>query len=215
MNNEDTAVGFAQHVWEVLSKTDVTNRIEKIEATAKRPEVAYLSWANAWSLLKDRFPGSTYSHRQDIIHPDNTVEVEVDVIIQGSGPETQFTNARLGVMDFYFGPIANPTARQVNDARQRCLVKALAFAGLGLNLWLDSELPVGKLDDPVSPEEAAELTALIEETNSDIDNFVEWAGVAEIEDMQYEKYVTGKAMLEARKRRLEKEAKEAKDADSS
>ena len=197
MSKEQTAVAFAQLVWDTLSKTDVTDRTESIEATAKRPEVAYLSWSNAWSLLKDRFPGSTYSHRPDLIHPDGTVEVEVDVVIQGNGPETQFTNARLGVMDFYFGPIKNPTARDVNDARQRCLVKALAFAGLGLNLWMKSEIPVGKLDDPITPEELKEIKELIKVTKTNPETFLEWCDLDKLNDMQYERYTSAKALLSA------------------
>ena len=31
--------------------------------------------------------------------------------------------------------VLNPTSRDINDAKARCLVKTLAIFGLGLSLW--------------------------------------------------------------------------------
>jgi hypothetical protein len=208
MSGQDT---FAQTVWERLSREDVTPHTDVIEATGKRPQVTYLSWSKAWMLLKREFPGSTYAHRPDIWHPDGTVEVEVDVVISDGSAESMFTNARLGVMNYYFGPIENPSAREINDARQRCLVKALAFAGLGLNLWSDSSIPVGKLDDPISPDQYDKLNALLEETGSDRDKFLNWCEVEELQDLPFERYESALRLLQAKKRRQELAAEREKD----
>jgi hypothetical protein len=191
---------FPEQVWETLSRIDVTDHIDTIAATGKRPEISYLSWSAAWMLLKRNFPGSTYSHRPDLHHEDGTVEVEVDVVIQGNGSETQFTNARLGVMDNWFNPITNPTARQVNDSRQRALVKALAFAGLGLNLWGDSMVPVGTLNDPIDLNQIEQLEKLLESTGSDIEKFLRWAGVEKVEDIPVERYPSALRLLESKAR---------------
>ena len=131
---------FAHEVWDTLTRIDMADHIDWIEATAKRPEISYLPWHTAWSLLKRKFPASTYNHQPDIRHPDNTVEVEVELWVYGkTEDECQMSSARLSVMDSWMNPISNPTARQVNDSRQRVLVKALAFAGLGLTLWMTKE----------------------------------------------------------------------------
>ena len=201
---------FQEEVWERLSRIDITEHIDTIPATGKRPQISYLSWSRAWVLLKRNFPASTYAHRPDLWHPDGTVEVEVDVVISGIGPDTQFTNARLGVMDNWFNPIANPTARQINDARQRALVKALAFAGLGLNLWGDSMIPVGTLDDPISFDQLAVLNDLIASTETDLDNFLKWVGVDTLEEMPFERYGSALKLLEAKARNIAAEKKAAK-----
>jgi hypothetical protein len=202
---------FEAKVWMTLSRIDVTDHIDVLPKTAKRPEVKYLPWHRAWALLKRKFPASTYSHRPDLHHTDGTVEVEVDVVIASvMGGDTQFTNARLAVMDNWFNPITEPSARQVNDTRQRCLVKALAFAGLGLNLWSDSIIPVGKLDDPISPEQYEELSKLIVETDTDEPTFLRWCECDDLESLPYERYGSALRLLQAKKRRQERLAKEAK-----
>ena len=204
---EDTLQAtFAKRVWDKLSREDVTPHIDVIEATGKRPQISYLSWSNAWTLLKRAFPGSTYSHRPDLHHPDGTVEVEVDVVISDGTGDTMFTNARLAVMNFYFDPIIKPTAREINDARQRALVKALAFAGLGLNLWSDSSIPVGKLDDPITPEQLVKLEILLESTESDVEKFLAWCEVDNLKLLPFERYHSALSLLEAKQRRIDLQA---------
>jgi hypothetical protein len=195
---------FAKTVWDELSRLDVSDHIDVIESTGKRPEISYLSWSKAWTLLKAKFPGSTYAHRPDLWHPDDTVEVEVDVVISDGSSNTMFTNARLGVMDFYFGPIKNPSARDINDARQRALVKALAFAGLGLNLWQDSSIPVGRIEDLVSPEQVTEISDLIEKAEPDLDRFFAWLGCDNVETIPYRKF--NQCVAELKRKIARKEA---------
>ena len=192
---------YPEKVWDVLSRIDVQDHIDTIEATSKRPAVNYLSWSMAWTLAKRKFPASTYAHRPDLRHPDGTVEVEVDVIISDDGHNQQFTNARLGVMDFFFNPIPNPTARQVNDARQRALVKALAFAGLGLNLWTDGMLPVGRYEDPISEAQCEEIESLIEATGTNRENFLNWVDVSQVGEIPIERFASAVGLLRAKQQR--------------
>lgn len=188
---------FAEEVWDTLSRIDVSNHTDFIEATAKRPEIAYVAWHTAWSLLKRKFPASTYNHQPDIRHPDETVEVEVEVWIYGDGEErVQMTNARLSVMDMWMNPIVNPTARQVNDSRQRVLVKALAFAGLGLNLWGDEVLPVGVMEDPIDDDELAVIRDLVDKSDTNLESFYKWAdGIESLSEMTKERFPKAKALL--------------------
>jgi hypothetical protein len=197
---------FEQKVWGTLSRIDVTEHANQLPATGKRPPISYLAWHKAWMLVKRKFPGTTYSHRADVHHPDGTVEVEVDVNISDVvGSNNMFTNARLAVMDNYFNPISNPTARQINDARQRALVKALAFAGLGLNLWGEDVIPVGKLDDPINEEQFAALSELIEKSETDIEKFLVWCGVDSLIDLPFERFRSARGLLEAKLRRIDAE----------
>jgi hypothetical protein len=217
MSTKDTAGSFATEVWDKLSRIDVTEHVDTIEATAKRPAVNYLSWSVAWMLLKRNFPGSTYSHAADRIYEDGTQEVEVEVVISdgynraGDTSNAQYTMARLSVMDYYYAPISKPTARQINDSRQRCLVKALAFAGLGLNLWSDSSIPVGRLDDPITPEQLEEITELVEVTGTDMDRFLNWCDVENLRDLPYERHESAHRLLLSRKARQEIAAKNKKE----
>jgi hypothetical protein len=194
---------FAEEVWERLSRINAEDHVDQIPATGKRPAISYLAWHKAWTLLKTRFPASTYSHKPDLWHPDGTVEVEVDVVIahEFNFNNITTTNARLGVMDSYFNPIKNPTARQINDARQRALVKALAFAGLGLNLWSDSVIPVGKLEDPISYDQLEELTKLIKETETDEHTFLNWCECESLDQLPVHRYASAFGLLQAKLRK--------------
>lgn len=199
---------FATEVWEKLSRIDVSEHTDEIPKTGKRPAISYLAWHRAWTLLKRMYPGSTYSHRKDLYHPDGSVEVEVDVIISAGGAEQMFTNARLGVMDQWFNPIQNPTSRDINDTRQRCLVKALAFAGLGLNLWSDSNIPVGSLEDPISMEQLEQIQKLLVASDSDENLFMRWLRVETLEDIPVERFHSAVGMLERKIKRAEQREKQ-------
>lgn len=198
-------IKFEDKVWTTLSNMELDQYVSQIPATGKRPPVNYLSWSNAWALTKSAFPGTTYAHRADLHHPDGTVEVEVDVVIAEGDGDKVFTNARLAIMDMKFNAIQNPNARQINDGRQRALVKALAFAGLGLNLWGDSNIPIGRQIEPITENEVVELTQLMARTDTHLDVVLEWAGVEELDAMDYEKYMFMKKRLSKKVKELEAE----------
>jgi hypothetical protein len=200
MSDTKEYASFSEEVWDTLSRIDVSKHVDVIEKTSKRPEIQYIAWHTAWALLKRKFPASTYQHLGDIRHPDETVEVEILVHIS-NGVNTQITNARLSVMDQWMNPISNPTARQVNDSRQRVLVKALAFAGLGLNLWGDETLPVGVMEDPIDEEQLATLVDLIERTETDEEKFLKWCEVDALPDLPLERFRSARGLLEAKMRR--------------
>jgi len=190
---------FAEEVWDVLSRIDVTTHAATLEATSKRPAIDYVPWHKAWMLCKREFPASIYRHYNDMRHPDETVEVEVEVIIRKDGNgEIQATSARLAVMDNWMNPVTNPTARQVNDSRQRVLVKALAFAGLGLNLWGHDSLPVGTLSDPIDDEQLETLKALIEKTDTNEESFLKWCECDSFSELPIERFSSAKGLLEAK-----------------
>lgn len=61
----------------------------------------------------------------------------------------------LYVMDNSKKPIINPTTAEINKAQKRCMVKALALAGLGLNLYAGEDLPMGDIAEKDQQESEA------------------------------------------------------------
>ena len=137
-------------VWEVLSKHPVTEKIEKKwykDKSGKPYSLSYLSWAWAWGEVKKFYPEATYTIHEDIIYPNNTVEVRVSVTIEG-----QEHMMWLPVMDFKNNSKPSPTSREISDARMRCLVKAIAMHGLGHYIYGGEDLPESEIEPPIKEE---------------------------------------------------------------
>ena len=150
-----------QSVFETLSKIDVSNHVQVIRMK-KGPALKYVSWAWAWNMVKSKYPDATrkieeypeYQFDQkegkwyftgqmlDYRITSAGCEVKVTVTIQG-----EKYSERLYVMDMRNQPVMNPNISQINKTQQRCLVKALAMAGLGLNLYAGEDLPMGDLSE--------------------------------------------------------------------
>ena len=195
---------FAKEVWDTLSRIDVSPHVEHMAFGGTGKGMSYVPWHKAWMLLKRHYPASVYRHMADTVHADGTMEVEVEVMIIGDEEESNpnhyvTTIARLAVMDNKFKAIPNPNARDINDNRQRCLVKALAFMGLGLSLWdAGSTVPVGTLSDPVNAKQLGKITRLIADSGSDTELFLKWAGVDKLDQLPVEKFDQAVAMLTAK-----------------
>ena len=119
-----------KHIWETLTAIDVKPHLKQ------RGQFSYLPWADAWGLLMGAFPEAEFSegeftHANGTLldaqfYPDETARVTVAVTI---GEHT--LSMWLPVMDYNNNAIKNPGARDISDAKARCLVKALAMFGLG------------------------------------------------------------------------------------
>ncbi len=95
-----------------------------------------MSWSWAWQEVKERYPDATFKVHEDVVYPDNTVEVRVSVTIEG------LTHMMwLPVMNNQNKAIQNPNARDISDARMRCWVKAIALHGLGLYIYAGEGVP--------------------------------------------------------------------------
>ena len=137
-------------VWEVLSKHPVTEKIERKwykDKQGKPYSLSYLSWAWAWGEVKRFYPDASYTVHDDIIYPNDTVEVRVSVTIEG-----QQHMMWLPVMDFKNNSKPSPTSREISDARMRCLVKAIAMHGLGHYIYAGEDLPENEIEPPVKEE---------------------------------------------------------------
>ena len=132
-----------QQIWEVLSKVNAN------EFKDKRGKFDYLPWSDAWVLLMQHFPNSSYEFRsweyqtgekkslRDVqMYADGTAAVECILTVEGN-----VRTMSLPVMNYNNQPIANPNSFQINTAKMRCLVKAMAMFGLGIYIFAGEDLP--------------------------------------------------------------------------
>lgn len=117
-----------------LSAVDVTRHVEK------KGQFTYLSWPFAVSQLRQfdataswevvRFNGLPF------LSTDSGTFVEVAVTVRG------LTLSQIHpVLDARNKTIPVPSAFDINTSIQRCLVKAIALHGLGLNVYAGEDLP--------------------------------------------------------------------------
>ena len=131
--------------FEKLKGVDCSQHVEK------KGKFTYLSWAWAWATLKEHAPDATFhkhtfgeagSEKPFMLSDDGFAYVMVTVTVEGS----ELTEI-MPVLNHSNKPIANPNSFDVNTALQRCLVKAIAFHGLGLYIYAGEDLPdIGRIE---------------------------------------------------------------------
>lgn len=142
-------------VFETLSAVNVKDKIER------KGNLDYLSWANAWSVLKANYPNAerkVYEHEQtgfNYFTDGKSAWVKVGIIVEGVEcidylPIMDFRNNAL--------PIEKVTSTDVNKAIQRSTAKAIAMHGLGLALWTGEDIP--EMTSPVAKQSEPERVTL-------------------------------------------------------
>ena len=116
-----------------LSEIDCAEHIEKRPQGKK--ELSYISWCDAWQLLKENCPDATYEHLPWQTLPSGEVMCYCSVTVGGVSH-----TAHLPVLDG-FRPVVNPNAFEINKAMQRCFAKAIGMHGLGLYIYRGEDLP--------------------------------------------------------------------------
>ena len=109
----------------------------------KKGNFNYLSWANAWSLIKESYPDAqrkVYESEQTELPyftDGKTASVKVGIIVNGIEHIDY-----LPVMDYRNNsiPIAKITSMDVNTAIQRSTAKAIAMHGLGIAIFKGEDL---------------------------------------------------------------------------
>lgn len=129
-------------IWKTLSEVNVNKDKER------KGRFDYLSWADAWKHVQQNTESATYELHDDVVYPDNSREVRCSVTIDEISHMMW-----LAVMDNNNRAIKNPDARAVNDARMRCLVKAIAMHGLGLYIYAGEDLPDVTAQQPATKKE--------------------------------------------------------------
>lgn len=146
-------------IYEKLHSIDVSPYLKQAgerydKKTQKKTPINYLPWANAWKLVKQVYPTANYElleypnyittdggHVEQAGTLDYRItkvgcEVGATVIIEGES----YTQ-RLYPMNQKNEPIKNPNIAAINKAQMRALVKALAIAGLGIDVYTGEDLP--------------------------------------------------------------------------
>lgn len=142
-------------VFETLSKIDVSDHVEQ------KMGLSYLSWAWCWQTLKTIYPDTPVpkiTKYKEMLLTKNGYELtdrEVPYLTTPTGTMVEVTvsiksvdyTQSLYVMDNRNKVVVNPTIGQINKTIQRCTVKAIAMAGLGLNLYAGEDLPMGDISE--------------------------------------------------------------------
>jgi len=164
-----------ENVFKRLSEVDVKSKI------VKKGNQDYLSWSNAWSMLKQNYPTA-----QRIVYEDSltglnyftdhkTAYVKVGVIVDGIEhidylPIMSYNNKSIKIEDI--------TSFEVTKTIQRSMTKAIAMHGLGLSLWHGSDLidtvksaktPTSKIDLAVNDSNWAGVVAYVTANKTKLD----------------------------------------------
>lgn len=141
-------------VFSTLSSVAIKDKVER------KGNIDYLSWAYAWSLLKQHYPTA-----QRVVYEDpatgwnyfsdgRSAWVKVGVTVEG-----QEHIDYLPIMDFRNQaiPVDRVNQFEVNKAIQRSTAKAIAMHGLGLQLWTGEDIPelTTSAPAPAAPKKAA------------------------------------------------------------
>ena len=129
------------NIWQTLSRFDVSKEVEQ------KGKFDYLSWAWAWAYVKEKYPEATFEKHVFRDNQDNPLpfmrDTKGNTFVMVSVTIESITHTEIHyVMDNRNQAIQFPDASAVNKALQRCLVKAIAFHGLGLNVYAGEDLPM-------------------------------------------------------------------------
>jgi len=166
-----------ESVFETLSKIDVSNHVDVIKMKSGfNPKYVSWSWAwnyvkshypDTPTPKFEKFPemvlkthlqeyntkyGKRYKKVVDswemtgraVPYLTTTTGTMVTCTVHVDGKD--YTES-LYVMDNSNNAVIDPDQAQINKTQKRCLVKALAMAGLGLNLYAGEDLPMGDISE--------------------------------------------------------------------
>ena len=184
-------------IWETLSKINVN------EHTEKKGRFTYLSWSWAWGILMEHYPDATFeNHLNQDGYPcffdrNGYAMVRVTLCIGDKCHTEDFM-----IIDNSNNAIKNPDSSDVNTALKRCLVKAMAYFGLGHYIYAGEDLPREEVE---AVKEAAEkesvATQATDEQVADVKRKIKaadnpqdaekrtlaWAGVKKLSEISSEK----------------------------
>ena len=127
-----------KNYYKSLSELPIKRLVEK------KGGLDYLSWSNAWDMLKKEYPNAqriVYESQQNGLNyftDGKSAYVKVGIIVN----DIEHIDY-LPVMDFRNKsiPMAKMTSFDVSKTIQRATAKAIAMHGLGLSLWTGEDIP--------------------------------------------------------------------------
>lgn len=204
---------LATNIWKTLSAINVNDHIEK------KGNLSYLSWAWAWEQLMSNYADSYYFFEEKDF-ADGSKEV-ICILTIHQGEDSVCRQMWLPVMDHRNKAIINPDARQVSDAKMRCLVKTMAMFGLGHYIYAGEDIPAAEKDRKerdeemavISDDQAKELNMLAKECLQDMEKFCEFYQIACLELLPAAKYQQAYDLLKQKVDRMH--AEESANAESN
>ena len=137
------------------------------------------------------YPNASYCYFEPNIAQDGSVEVEVELTIEG-----MTRRMWLPVMDNRNKAIQNPDSRAISDTRMRCLVKCIAMFGLGYHLYCGEDINPVVASTPISEVQSAKLKKLLEQTESDVKKFCQVFKCKTVDELSLAQYDRALSMLE-------------------
>ena len=124
-------------VWNELNKVDVSSFIER------KNGFNYVSWSDAWTVLKDHYADAEYTKHifnglPFMMDANGNAYVQVTVRIPSANVQA---SEIMPVLNHANRAIQNPDSFQVNASLQRCLAKTIAALGLGMYVYRGEDLP--------------------------------------------------------------------------
>ena len=187
---------FFATVWEDLSAIDLTGYTKTLKHANN---AIYLPWSNAWTLIMQRYPESTFEFFPPIVLENKSVELWCELTI--SDGEQQATRKMwLPVMGGKNDALFDPSTRAISDTRMRCLVKCAALFGLGIQLYAGEEMPKEAAPniapvEKISTDQATELMDLLKERGRPVGKFCAYFGIPELEALPVTKYAEAVKIL--------------------
>jgi len=143
-----------KEVWDKLSQVNVSDKI------MKKNNLSYLSWAHCHEVMMEHYP-EYYWKVTEYTKPDGS---RTNVMTY-QGPEGPSAGVHVTVTignlvrDCFLPCMTGysnkatifPNARDINDAIQRCYVKACALFGLGVSLYWGEDIPRDGREKNVKP----------------------------------------------------------------
>lgn len=176
-------------IFEELLAVDVNPYLEKKKTGSK--ELSYLSWPYAWAEIKKRYPDATYKiwqNEQGLPYAfDPKTGYMVFVTLFANGQEFPcflpvMDEHNLAMKDKQYegsyyenGSLISATVRpatmfDINKTIMRCLVKACAFAGLGLYVFAGEDINAFSTKVTGKTGEGDNITEKVEAEKNDKDN---------------------------------------------
>jgi hypothetical protein len=123
-------------IWKNLSQVDCSKHAKN------KNNLTYLAWNEAWALLMEHYPESTFVYLDNEVYPDGSVSVVCQVEIHGLTRRMW-----LPVMNYANKTIPNPSSRDISDNKMRCLVKTIGLFGLGFHIYRGQTQPEDMFED--------------------------------------------------------------------
>lgn len=123
--------------------------------TPKFTKYKEMALTTAQEPYKVKYGNQEYTKYRTVVKRAELIDREVPYLTTMTGTMVECTitiegesyTESLYVMDNNNNAVINPTMKEINKTQKRCLVKALALAGLGLSIYAGEDLPMADINE--------------------------------------------------------------------